>query len=106
MFKLKLLLCAAITLQVYPATANVDPTSPFGKGSAKQVANLEDKLILESIIHGEGIHTAVINGKILKPLDTIGQYRLVAVNNDSVVLRSETERLKLYVFKASVLKNN
>lgn len=104
MFKIKLLLCTVIALHVFPAVANVDPTSPFGKGVAKQLDESEDKLVLESIIHGEGIHTAVINGKVLKPLETIGQYRLVAVNDDSVVLRSETERLKLYVFKASVLK--
>ncbi len=81
----------------------VDPTSPFGhSGSSSQVI-AEKKLVLESIIHGEGIHTVVINGKVMKTNDTIGKYRLTAVNDQSVVLRSETQRLKLHVFKESVV---
>lgn len=86
--------------------ADIDPTKPFGQGSSQSLVKDENKLVLESIIHGEGIHTAVVNGKVLRVNQSIGQYRLVAVNDDSVVLRSETERLKLYVNKASVLKNN
>ncbi len=83
---------------------SVDPTRPFGQASSNSAVSKEEKLVLESIVHGDGIHTVVINGKVLKPQEKIGQYRLVAVNNDSVILRSETERLKLYLFKASVLR--
>ncbi|TPH17807.1 hypothetical protein [Litorilituus lipolyticus] len=86
--------------------ANIDPTKPFGQGSSQSLVKDESKLVLESIVHGEGIHTAVVNGKVLRVNQSIGEYRLIAVNDDSVVLRSETERLKLYVHKASVLKNN
>ncbi len=83
--------------------AKVDPTGPFGhSGSSSQVA-AKKKLILESIIHGDGIHTVVINGKVMKPNDTIGGYRLTAVNDQSVILRSETQRLKLHVFKENVV---
>jgi MSHA biogenesis protein MshK len=61
-------------------------------------------MVLESIIHGDGIHTVVISGKVLKTLDYIGEYQLTAVNDQSVILRSKTERLKLNVFKGSVVK--
>ena len=83
--------------------AKVDPTGPFGlSGSSPHIA-IEKKLVLESIIHGDGIHTVVINGKVMKPNDTIGEYRLIAVNDQSVVLRSETQRLKLHVFKENIV---
>ena len=87
-----------------PLAANVDPTRPFGQGSSSTEIINGKKLVLESIIHGDGIHTVVINGKVLKVGETIGEHRLVAVNDNSVVLRTATERLKLYVFKSKVFK--
>jgi len=97
------LFCASILFSATVYSANVDPTGPFGhRGSSSQMAT-EEKLILESIIHGDGIHTVVINGKVMKPNDTIGEYRLTAVNDKSVVLRSETQRIKLHVFKENVV---
>lgn len=82
---------------------SADPTKPFSySGGSEQVA--QQKLVLESIIHGDGVHTAVINGKPLQVGDYIGEHRLVAVNNDSVVLRTETERLKLSVFSGVIVK--
>jgi len=82
---------------------NVDPTSPFGYSPTFSQKAAEKKLVLESIIHGDGIHTVVINGKVLKPQDTIGEYKLTAVNDKSVVLRSKTQRLKLHIFKESAV---
>jgi len=97
---------AGLFIHLNVSASSVDPTRPFGhtKGSSALVNG--NKLVLESIIHGDGIHTVVINSKVLKVGDSIVGYRLVAVNDDSVVLRSETERLKLYVFKAKVLKKH
>jgi len=96
-FSLSLLFSAAAY------SAKVDPTGPFGhRGSSLQMAT-EKKLVLESIIHGDGIHTVVINGKVMKLNDTIGGYRLTAVNDKSVVLRSDTQRIKLHVFKENIV---
>lgn len=83
--------------------SNVDPTSPFGYSPTLTQKAAEKKLVLESIIHGDGIHTVVINGKVLKPQDTIGEYKLTAVNDKSVVLRSKTQRLKLHIFKENAV---
>jgi len=63
------------------------------------------ELVLESIVHGHEVHTAVINGRILKVGDVIREYKLVAVNNTSVVLRSAEKRLKLSVFSGVVVKS-
>ncbi len=110
MYKLKqiincVIISAVIGTSCITSATNVDPTKPFGQGVLLASDNqATDKLILQSIIHGDGIHTAVINGKVIKHDDYIGQYRLVAINDTSVILRSEDERLKLYVFKASVVK--
>lgn len=88
------------------SAAKVDPTRPFGhKGSSTTTPN-NKKLVLESIIHGNGIHTVVVSGKILKTFDYIGEYQLTAVNDQSVILRSKTDRLKLKIFKGNVVKTS
>jgi len=88
---------------------NNDPTKPLSAGGFSQVSKVEAatkaELILESIIHGFEVHTAVINGQVLKVGDFIRQYELVAVNNTSVVLRSAEKRLKLSVFSRVVVKS-
>ena len=84
--------------------ANSDPTRPFGYSAALSVTPEGKKLTLESIIHGDGFHTVVISGKVLKLHDHIGEYQLTAVNDQSVILRSKTQRLKLDVFKPNLLK--
>ena len=49
---------------------NNDPTKPLSAGGFSQVSKVEAatkaELILESIIHGFEVHTAVINGQVLK----------------------------------------
>jgi MSHA biogenesis protein MshK len=89
---------------VTPALAETDPTRPFGHSARSSVTPDDKKLILESIIHGEGIHTVVINGEVLKTLDYIGEYQLTAVNDQNVILRSKTKHLKLHLFKSDLVK--
>jgi len=88
---------------------NVDPTKPLSKGGYPSISHTgkttKAELILESIVHGYEVHTAVINGQVLKVGDSILQYKLVAVNNTSVVLRSAEKRLKLSVFSGVVVKS-
>lgn len=87
-----------------PVLADTDPTRPFGHSATSSVTPNGKKLVLESIIHGDGIHTVVINGKVLKTFDRIGEYQLTAVNDQSVILRSKTQRLELHIFKSNVVK--
>jgi len=86
------------------SAAKVDPTRPFGHKASSAVTPGGKKMVLESIIHGDGIHTVVISGKVLKTFDYIGGYQLTAVNDQSVILRSKTERIKLNIFKGNVVK--
>jgi MSHA biogenesis protein MshK len=88
--------------------ADVDPTRPFGvsgTGNNNQVKR-DGGFILTSIIHGDGIHTAVINGKIYKMFDYVGEYRITAINSHNVILRSKSKRLKINVFKSKGFKSN
>lgn len=106
MFKfttLFLLVCGFLC-SITTVLADTDPTRPFGHSAALSATPNGKKLVLESIIHGDGVHTVVINGKVLKTLDYIGEYQLTAVNDQSVILRSKTQRLKLQVFKSNVVK--
>ncbi|NQZ21654.1 MAG: hypothetical protein HRT53_06295 [Colwellia sp.] len=88
---------------------NVDPTKPLSSSGFSSMSKVEKAgkaaLVLESIVHGYEVHTAVINGQVLKVGDFIRQYKLVAVNNTSVVLRSAEKRLKLSVFSGVVVKS-
>jgi len=97
-------LICGFTCSITQVLADTDPTRPFGHSINSSVTPKGKKLVLESIIHGDGLHTVVINGKILKPFDHIGEYQLTAVNDQSVILRSKTQRLKLTIFKPNVLK--
>lgn len=108
MYKYKTILLSTLVLPLvistYVVAQSTDPTKPlaYSGGSSGQVE--KQKLVLESIIHGDEIHTVVINGKKLQVGDYIGEHRLVAVNNDSAVLRTATERLKLHVFSSVIVK--
>ncbi len=106
MFKfssLFILTCSFI-FSITQVQANTDPTRPFGHKATSIIAPGEKKLVLQSIIHGDGIHTAVINGKVLRTLDRIGEYQLTAINDQSVVLRSKSKQLKLHIFKNNLVK--
>ncbi|MBL4766043.1 MAG: hypothetical protein JKX67_12355 [Colwellia sp.] len=98
------ILVCGFACSITQVVADTDPTRPFGYRAASSVTPKGKKLVLESIIYGDGIHTVVISGKVLKTFDHIGEYQLTAVNEQSVILRSKTERLKLTIFKSNVVK--
>lgn len=85
-------------LYSFTALAVTDPTKPFGVFAGSGSAEKVEKLQLQSIIHGDGIHTVIINNKLLKVGDYIGEYKLIAVNDKNVILRSEEERKQLFIF--------
>jgi len=84
--------------------AKVDPTRPFGHKASSTAVPGGKKMVLESIVHGDGIHTVVISGRVMKTFDYIGEYQLTAVNDQSVILRSKTQRIKLNIFKSNIVK--
>jgi len=103
-FTLLFIVVCSFVCSINTVLANTDPTRPFGHSAVPSVILKGQKLVLESIIHGDGVHTVVINGKVLKTFDRIGGYQLTAVNDQSVILRSKTQRLKLHIFKSNVVK--
>jgi len=86
---------------------NVDPTKPLSSYGIASVNSLkkEGAMVLETIVYSEQVRTAVINGKILKVGDTIGEYKMLAVNDKSVILGLDEERLKLTLFSEIVVKS-
>ena len=95
-----------LTVMNSALASKVDPTGPFGHRGNTVTKHDKTTFKLESIIHGVGIHTAVINGKLMQPFDIIGEYKLTAINDKSVILRSKNKRLKLHIFKEGVVKIN
>ncbi|NQY48591.1 MAG: hypothetical protein HRT50_05725 [Colwellia sp.] len=101
-----LVVATTLTLPISLA-ADVDPTRPFGVSGSGSDSKLkrDGGFLLTSIIHGDGIHTAVINGNIYKMFDYVGEYRITAINSHSVILRSKTKRLKINIFKNTGFKS-
>ena len=111
MSKAHLILTAGIIVIALTApislAADIDPTRPFGvsgSGTNNQLKR-DGGFLLTSIIHGDGIHTAVINGEIYNMFDYVGEYRITAINSYSVILRSKTKRLKINIFKNTGFKS-
>jgi MSHA biogenesis protein MshK len=103
-----LFIVVTVTTSSLSLAFDVDPTQPFGvsnSGSNTQI-KLEDDFVLSSIIHGDGIHTAVINGEIYKMLDYVGEYHITAINSHSVILRSESKLLKINIFNNKGFKSS
>lgn len=103
MFKYSLLLILCLFV-VQAVAQSADPTAPLL--SSKQVNNdvVKKSLVLESIIKGKKIKSAIINGKLMKVGDYIGSHKLISVNRSSVILRSESGRIKLSIFSGVVVK--
>ena len=104
----RLLIVATVLTSLVSLAEDVDPTRPFGVSDSgtNNEKKRDDSFVLTSIIHGDGIHTAVINGKIVKMFDSVGEYRITAINSHSVILRNESKRLKINVFKSKGFKSN
>ncbi|NQZ25792.1 MAG: hypothetical protein HRT55_05695 [Colwellia sp.] len=102
-----LIVVATTLISPISLAADVDPTRPFGVSGSGSDSKLkrDGGFLLTSIIHGDGIHTAVINGKIYKMFDYVGEYRITAINSHSVILRSKTKRLKINIFKNTGFKS-
>lgn len=101
-FKIFMLLCVLFTSS--NAVAISDPTKPLTGGNHSFIDPQKVELVLKSIIHGNGIHTVIINNQLMKVGDAIGEYKLIAVNDNSVILRSNEERKKLFLFSNAIAK--
>jgi MSHA biogenesis protein MshK len=95
-----------LLLPIQSMATDTDPTGPFGVSGNNGSLSPNGGLQLTSIIHGDGIHTAVINGKIYKMFDYVGEYRITAIISHSVIMRSKTKRLKIDIFKHQGFKSN
>ena len=105
MFKLLIVVLCVFFLPLVVG-AEVDPTKPFNETvSNRNTLNTNtEQLRLNSIIHGNSVHTAIINGRLLKVGDPIGEYILIQVNDKSVVLSSDDERKVLTVFSTIIIE--
>ena len=102
LLRIKLVIAIAALTSIQSLAAYIDPTKPFGVTGSSNNSQLKNKagFKLTSIIHGDGIHTAVINGKIYQMFDYLGEYRITGINSHSVILRSKVKRLKLKIFNS------
>lgn len=94
-----------LTLVAQASAREIDPTKPLSDYQLIENKLVGKKsLVLDAIIHGDKIHTALINNTALQVGDSYGEYTLVAVNDDSVLLRTDDETIKLYIFSGVIAK--
>lgn len=100
-------LVCALACMAFPASAErgIDPTRPLSGVTTAQSKVAKNRLVLQSIVENEHSRKAIINGKILKVGDSIGQYELVAINARTVVLNSLQKEMELSLFSATVAKS-
>ena len=105
MFKLCYAFLFSMLIMPHQAfSAKVDPTRPFGHKGLTTITPEGKALVLESIISGDGVKTVVVSGNILKMHDYIGEYQLIEVKTQSVVLSSESDQVELTLFKDNLIK--
>lgn len=87
------------------ASANQDPTKPLNANfqSSTNTAK-KSRLVLQSIIQGNGKPRAIINGKMMKVGAYISGYKLVSITKNSVLLVSAERELQLPLFSGAVIK--
>jgi MSHA biogenesis protein MshK len=105
---LVLMLVIVNIVMVFEAKAELDPSKPFtasiastantGSTGATEAVIKQVTLDLQSIIQQQEVRRAIINGKLVVEGDTIEAYELVAINTNTVVLRSAEKRLRLTLF--------
>lgn len=84
----------------------LDPTRPLSSvGQAKSSTEKNNELILQSIINNGHDNNVVISGRLYKVGERVGQYRLTAIKNNSVVLTSRTKTITLGLFSEVVVKS-
>lgn len=92
------------------AYATSDPTRPLVKSqglfAGSTLQNNNQRLELRSIIKSGEQLTAVVNDKLLKLGDQIGQYQVAKISKSYVLLVSEEEELKLSMFTQVVNAQN
>lgn len=108
MYKLLIIFFLFVHCLLINVQAETDPTKPFNTsttlGTSSNSEPNQGELRLDSIIHGDGVHTVMISGTLLKVGDVIGEYELIAVNDKSVMLRSPDESKQLYIFPQLTIK--
>src|SRR3989338_10754497 len=88
-----------------PALAG-DPTRPpFAEASAPRQSTATP-MQLSMILQEEGRHRAVINGKLVAVSESVGNARVVAINQDHVVLARAGRQFSLHLPIAAVKQSS
>jgi len=102
-YKFSLLLLVFLFIEV--KAESIDPTRPFGHEvllGGKLVSN--EALVLQTIVEQEESQRVVISGKLLNIGDQIGEYKLIKISTNFVLLTSPERDLKLSLFSSVVTK--
>jgi hypothetical protein len=89
---------------VYDDNGRRDPLWPLVNSSGA-ILNYESEflitdLALEGIMGGTGgENLAIINGRVLKPNDTIGEFTVTRIGEDSIVLKKGKQKFELKLKK-------
>lgn len=84
---------------VMNAYALRDPTQPPSEELAKNATVQDKRFLLEGLLHGEDRHYAIINGKVLKAGDMVGDVKIMKITADYVQLMDKNKVVKLAIYQ-------
>ncbi|WP_338362654.1 agglutinin biogenesis protein MshK [uncultured Pseudoalteromonas sp.] len=97
-------LCMCCVFSASSAQILRDPTQPSNAPILKGATVKSKALSLESIIKSEKQYTAIISEQLYKPGDVIGEFRVLTINANSVLLANSNKQIKLELYDYEIKK--
>ncbi|ATC80980.1 agglutinin biogenesis protein MshK [Pseudoalteromonas agarivorans] len=99
-----LCVCGVCFFSVSSAEILRDPTQPSNAPILKGAALSNTALSLQSIIKTEKQYKAIISKQVYKPGDVIGEFRVLTINANSVLLANDDKQIKLELYDYEIKK--
>ena len=81
-----------------------DPTQPSKTPIINGAAVSNTALLLQSIIKTEKQYKAIISKQVYKPGDVVGEFRVLTINANSVLLANDDKQIKLELYDYEIKK--
>ena len=103
MFKYSAIILLLVS-QLSTAQQWLDPTKPLNVSPSQVLSSQTNPLSLQSIWLAKGKKTATISGQSLQEGDVVGDYTLVSIKRNTVLLSNGAEQIELSLFKQAIIK--
>lgn len=97
-------ICICFSPAISSAEILRDPTQPSKTPIINGAAVSNTALLLQSIIKTEKQYKAIISKQVYKPGDVVGEFRVLTINANSVLLANDDKQIKLELYDYEIKK--